>query len=140
MIQDLIKRAKNVGRITSLKLCRSNLLVQEEKSRRARNNELGSLPPQPEVIREQQRGGTNKETNQSQGLGSTTKADTGPQKVTLLSKSPSPEISSNDPKLPEKPKNTAYYCNVCLTNTARFSLDVRPCPTYQLLFTNSLNL
>lgn len=138
--RDLTERARSVGRITSLNMSRSKLIVQEEKSRQARSNEHEPLPPQPEVVREWQREDTNKETNQIQGLGSIPNTDTQPRTMTLPSRSPSFETYSDDPKLPEKPKNTAYYCDVCLINTTRFSLDVRSFVTNQLSFTNSSKL
>lgn len=164
---ELIERTTNVGRNTSFKSCRSKLLVQEESSRQARNNEhqhfhkqphretwpsrspsavvpdhpkLLEKPLQSEVIRERRRGDTNRETNQSRDLNSTPKIDNQPQTETWPSKSPSAVVDSDDSKLPEKAANAAYYCNVCLINTTRFSLDVRSFVLYQVSFTNSLDL
>lgn len=62
------------------------------------------------------------------------------QTTTGAPKPPSAILGPDDLKLPEKPKNTAYYCNVCLINTTRLSIDVRYFVTDQVIFTNSLDV
>lgn len=137
--RDLIEKRGNVGRIPSLKLRRSKFLVQEENPRQVRRTENEPLPLQPEVIGKERRNDTNNKTNESRGLSSTRVADKPPQTKTLPSKQPAVTVP-DEAKLPEKPKNTEYYCDVCLINTTRFSLDVRFFVTYQVSFANSLHL
>ncbi|MCJ1467977.1 hypothetical protein MMC07_006603 [Pseudocyphellaria aurata] len=96
-----------------------------EKHRQARSNESETPSLQPENISERRSRDTIPKTVQSQALDSTVMSNQKQQMVTWSSEKPSPLHSPDDPKLPDKPKNLAYYCDVCLINITRFSLDTK---------------